>query len=150
MSRHLERLLQIDSLLRNRQRWTAASLAEVLEMSERTVRSDLAFMRDRFSAPLEFNRKLGYHYIDSEWRLPSISLTKGELFALTLGARMLEVYAGSPYAVELRSAIARLGERLPEQTWIDLQSIADERILFRAGAEINLDPEIWHKLEDAC
>jgi predicted DNA-binding transcriptional regulator YafY len=75
MSRHLERLLQIDSLLRNRQRWTAATLADVLEMSERTVRSNLAFMRDRFSAPLEFNRKLGYHYIDSEWRLPSILLT---------------------------------------------------------------------------
>ncbi len=50
----------------------------------------------------------------------------------------------------MRSAIARLAERLPEQTWVDLQQLADDRILFRSGAEINLDPEIWHKLEDAC
>jgi len=149
-SRHLERLLQIDSLLRTGKRATSASLGKALEVSDRTIRSDLAFLRDRFHAPLEFNRQQGYHYTDSEWRLPSISLTKGELFALTLGARMLEVYGGSAYAAELRSAIARLGERLPEQTWVDLQSIADERIIFRSGAEIDLDPEIWHKLEDAC
>lgn len=63
---------------------------------------------------------------------------------------MLESYSGSTYASELRSAIARLGERLPEQTWVDLQQVANERILFRSGAEIDLDPEIWHRLEEAC
>jgi len=63
---------------------------------------------------------------------------------------MLESYAGSAYAADLRSAIARLAERLPEQTWVDLQQIADERIIFRAGAETNLNPEIWHQLEEAC
>lgn len=63
---------------------------------------------------------------------------------------MLEAYAGSAYVEELRSAIARLSERLPEATWIDLQQVADERIFFRAGASINLDPKIWHDLERAC
>lgn len=147
--RRLERLLQIDALLRSGQRQTAVSLAEAVEVSERTVRSDLAFLRDRFNAPLECSRKKGYHYTEPAWRLPSISLSKGELFALILGARMLEVYAGSAYASELRSAIARLSERLPEQTWVDLQQIADERIIFRPGAEINLNPEIWSQLVDA-
>lgn len=149
-SRHLERLLQLDSLLRTGQRPTTVSLAEALEVSERTVRSDLAFLRDRFNAPLEFNRRQGHHYTDAEWRLPSISLSQGELFALILGARMLESYAGSAYATELRSSIARLSERLPEQTWVNLQQIADERIIFRPGAEINLKPEIWSQLVEAC
>ncbi|MHC5826384.1 MAG: helix-turn-helix transcriptional regulator, partial [Nostoc sp.] len=150
MSRHLERLLQIDSLLRTTTRPTSKSLAEALEVSERTVRSDLAFLRDRFNAPLEFNRKKGHHYTELEWRLPSIPLTTGELFALTVGARMLEAYAGSPYALQLRSAIARLSERLPETIWVNIQHLTDELILFRPGAEISLDPEVWHKLEDAC
>jgi len=150
MSRHLERLLQIDSLLRSGQRHTADSLAELLEISERTVRSDLAFLRDRYHAPLEFNKQKGYYYSDPEWRLPTITLSQGELFAVTLGARMLEAYSGSAYAVDLRSAINRLSERLPEQTWVDLQQLAEERILFRAGAEIDLDPVVWHQLEDAC
>ncbi len=150
MSRHLERLLSIDSLLRTTRRPTTTSLAQVLEVSERTVRSDLAFLRDRLNAPLEYDRKLGHHYTDTEWRLPSISLTQGELFALTLGARMLESYAGSPYASLLQSAVTRISARLPETTWVNLQHLVEERILFGAGAETNLDPDIWHKLEDAC
>jgi predicted DNA-binding transcriptional regulator YafY len=150
MSRHLERLLRLDDRLRSGLRYTAAELAQILEISERTVRSDVAFLRDRYHAPLEFSKTKGYYYTDPAWRLPSISLTQGELFALTLGARMLEVYAGSAYASDLRSAIIRLTERLPEQTWVDLQQVAEERILFRSGAEIDLNPDIWHCLEDAC
>lgn len=150
MARQMERLLELDALLRSGKRHTADSLAQELERSERTIRKDLNFLRDRFGAPLEFTRQRGYHYTDSNWRLPTISLNKGELFALTLGARMLEAYAGSTYAPALRSAIARLAERLPEQTWVDLQQLADDRILFRGGAEIDLNPEVWHQIEEAC
>lgn len=150
MSRHLERLLHIDTLLRSKERQTVVSLAQALEVSDRTIRSDLAFLRDRFNAPLEFSRQKGHHYTEPEWRLPSISLSKGELFALTLGARMLEAYSGSAYALELRSAIEQLSRRLPEQTWVDLKQLGNDRVIFRVGAELNLDPEIWHKLEVAC
>jgi hypothetical protein len=60
---------------------------------------------------------------------------------------MLSSYAGSAYIAELRSAIDRLSERLPEATWVDLQQIADERIIFRSGAEIvNFNSQIWESL----
>lgn len=39
---------------------------------------------------------------------------------------------------------------MPDQTWVDLQQLAHERVIFRAGAELDLDPEIWHRLEVAC
>jgi predicted DNA-binding transcriptional regulator YafY len=150
MSRILERLLQIDQLLRSSKRPTSNSLAEALEVSERTIRSDLNFLRDRYHAPLVYKKKTGWHYTESTWRLPSISLSKGELFALTLGARMLEAYSGSTYEKELHSSIERLSERLPEQTWIDLQQLADERIIFRSGAHgADLDPDIWQQLLEA-
>ncbi|HAA29888.1 MAG TPA: DNA-binding protein [Cyanobacteria bacterium UBA8553] len=150
MSRHLERLLQIDALLRSGQRQTVVSLAQATEVSQRTIRNDLAFLRDRYNAPLEYSPKKGHYYTAPEWRLPSVSLSQGELFAVTLGARMLEAYAGFTYASELRSAIERLSERLPEQTWVDLQQIADERVVFRTGAETFPDPEIWKRLIEAC
>ena len=150
MSRHLERLLKIDALLRNKERQTADHLAHLLEISERTIREDISFLRDRYFAPIEWSKAKGYHYTDLEWLLPSISLTQGELFALTLGARMLETYSGSAYATELRSAISRLGERLPEQMHVDLQQVADEQIIFRGGGGIDLDPEVWQGLEIAC
>jgi predicted DNA-binding transcriptional regulator YafY len=151
MSRHLERLLTIDNLLRTTPYQTSISLSTVLEVTERTVRSDLAFLRDRYHAPLEYTKKRGWHYTDLMWRLPSISLSTGELFALTLGARMLESYAGSAYEKELRSSIERLSERLPEKSLVDLQQLADERIIFRSGAQmVNLDGKIWQELVEAC
>lgn len=151
MARKLERLLAIDRLLRSTAYQTCVSLAKELEVSERTIRDDLAFLRDRFHAPLEYGKKRGWYYTDLAWRLPSIALSTGELFALTLGAKMLETYAGSAYEKELRSAIERLSERLPENSWIDLQQLADERIIFRSGAEmVNLDPIIWQQLVEAC
>lgn len=150
MSRHLERLLQIDALLRSEQRQTAQSLAEAVEVKVRTIHNDITFLRDRFNAPIVWSKAKGYHYSDLSWRLPSISLSKGELFALALGARMLQNFAGSAYAEELQSAVARLAERLPEQSWIDLQQLSNERVLFRTGAELNLDPGIWQRLEIAC
>jgi predicted DNA-binding transcriptional regulator YafY len=150
MSRHLERLLEIDTLLRANARQTAGSLAKAVERSERTVRKDIEFLRDRYRAPLHYTKTKGYYYTDPEWRLPSISLSEGELFALTLGARMLESYAGSSYKEELQSAISRLSERLPEQSWVDLQQLSEERILFRSGVETDLNPELWRNLEEAC
>lgn len=151
MSRHLERLLQIDHLIRGWQRQTSVSLARVLEVTDKTIRNDIHFMRDRFYAPLEYSKKEGWHYTDLNWRLPSISLSKGELFALTLGARMLSSYAGSAYEQELRSSIKRLSERLPENTWVDLQQLAAEKIIFRSGAEIiDVNPQIWLDLLEAC
>lgn len=140
----------MDTLLRSPTKQTVPSLAKALEVSDRTIRNDLAFLRDRFYAPLEYNRQKGHHYSDPNWRLPSIPLNQGELFALTLGARMLECYAGSPYAEELQSAIARLSERLPEQTYFNLQQLANQQILLRPGAQTKLDPQIWHQLEEAC
>ncbi|MEE3715454.1 transcriptional regulator [Tumidithrix elongata RA019] len=150
MSRHLERLLEIDRLLRSPERHTAITLAEALEVSERTVRNDLDFLKDRYQAPIESDRQRGYYYGDPNWRLDSVPLTKGELFALTLGARMLAAFAGSAYQKELQSAIEQLSRRIPETTWVNLQGLSNEQVIFRAGAEIDLDPEIWHKLETAC
>jgi predicted DNA-binding transcriptional regulator YafY len=151
MSRRLERLLKIDSLLRSAERQTAISLGQAVEVSERTIRDDLAFLRDRYDAPLEYGKNRGWYYTDDQWRLPTISLSTGELFALTLGARMLESYSGSAFENELKSSIKLLSERLPENTGIDLQKLADEQIIFRSGAQIvNFEPQIWTQLLEAC
>ncbi len=150
MTRQLERLLKLDYLLRTSTRPTTADLMAELEVKERTVRNDIAFLRDRFDAPIAYDRKRGFHYTAPDWRLPTIPLTQGELFALTLGARMLEAYIGQGYQSVLRSAIGQLAQRLPEQTWVDLQSLVDDRIAFKSGASVQLDGQIWQQVEEAC
>jgi predicted DNA-binding transcriptional regulator YafY len=150
MLRQEERVIRLDQLLRNRDRSTAQYLADELEVSERTVRADITFLRDRLHAPILKSKKQGYYYEDPTWRLSTYPLTQGELFALTLGARMLKAYSGTAYRHELETAIARLSERLPEKNWVDLQRLSEEHVLFRAGAAIDLDPEVWRNLENAC
>ncbi len=148
----LERLIRLDEIFRQQTagRHTASSLGAELEVTERTIRNDLEFLRNRYHGPIEYTKTKGWHYTDLNWNLPTIPLGEGELFVLILGARMLEGCAGSAYSVQLRSAIQRLGERLPETTWVNLQQVASDRVLFRTGAKIDLDPQIWQSLETAC
>lgn len=149
MSRHLLRLLEIDSMIRDNRRFTTREMAEKLEVSERTLRSDIAFLRDRFNAPLDFSPKKGFHYTDKKWRLPSINLSISELFAVMLGAKMLESYAGSAYINDLDSAILRLTERVPKEIQINTEKLSDQRIIFTGGAETYIDPEILRNLVTA-
>lgn len=146
----IERLLQLDELIRSERRYTQASLAEALEVSDRTIRTYLDFMQDRLDAPIEKDRQRGYYYTDSEWQLQNIYLSQGELFAITLGAGMLKTYSKSVYVKELESGIARLAQRLPQKNWYNFQNLVNEQVLFRAGAEIDLEPQVWHDLETAC
>jgi predicted DNA-binding transcriptional regulator YafY len=49
MLRRLERVLKLDGILRSHTRPTALVLAGELEVSERTVRDDIAFLKDRIN-----------------------------------------------------------------------------------------------------
>jgi predicted DNA-binding transcriptional regulator YafY len=144
----LEKLVQLDRLLRDSRRYTAEDLAEKLGVKKRTVHNYLDYLRDK-QAPIENNRERGYFYSDPSWRL-KLPLTQGELFALTLGTQMLQSYVGSVYEQDLKSAISRLADRLPEVSWVDLQQLAEDNVVFRASAAIDLDPVIWRDLETAC
>jgi predicted DNA-binding transcriptional regulator YafY len=146
----IERLIQLDTLLRSTRRYTAADLAQELEIGERSVFNYLKILKERWDAPVVNSLARGYYYEDPDWQLPAIPLTDGELFVLTLGAKMLQSYGGSAYRQELESAIGRLAERLPEVNWVDLRRLAEDNVVFRANASIDLDPKIWRSLETAC
>ena len=148
-SRQLERIITIDTAIRSSGRHTASTLSDLCEVSPRTIQCDLTFMRDRLDAPLEFSRANGWFYAISGWTLPTISLSQGEILALTLGAQMLVSYSGSIYHSTLQTAIDRLAERLPETLHTNLQSLVQNRVRFRVGGQIQLDPEVWTQLLDA-
>jgi predicted DNA-binding transcriptional regulator YafY len=81
------------------------------------------FLHDRYHAPLLYKKAKGYHYTEPDLRLPSITLSQGELFALTLGAHMLESYAGSAYTEELRGAIALEPPKLVEMVQDEISTM---------------------------
>jgi predicted DNA-binding transcriptional regulator YafY len=63
---------------------------------------------------------------------------------------MLATAAGAAYAQELQSAIEQLMRRMPEQTWVDLQTVADERVSFGTAGLTEFNPNIWKRLTEAC
>lgn len=84
------------------------SLVEQLEYSERTIRRDLEFMRDRLGAPLEYDRsKRGYFYTES-FQLPDLLLTEEELEAIWVAHQWLRQARGTPYEQAMQRAWEKL------------------------------------------
>ena len=71
----LERLAHLDSLLRSESGHTTEAIAAELGISVRTVMAEFDFLRE-CGAPIVWNRGLGHHYFDPDWRL-EISTKRG-------------------------------------------------------------------------
>jgi predicted DNA-binding transcriptional regulator YafY len=137
MSLRLERLLAVDAAIRGGAYPSVSTFMDRLEVSERTVRGDLAFMRERLNAPLRHHRaRGGYYYTDPPgcfqrclrpkancWlfseRRAGAPLSGDDVRAAaawrdrrTVAGPTREVSAG-PRAVEGSTALFRLGGKYP-------------------------------------
>ncbi len=142
MAQRLERILEIDRQVRAGEYPTARSLADDLGVSERIVYYDIAFMRKKLRAPLEFARRQGgYHYTEPTWVLPSTYVTEGELLAFFLGVELAQRYLGTAFEAPLRSAIAKIRTALKSQRQIDLGTL-QRHSSFGVPAPAVVDPQL--------
>jgi predicted DNA-binding transcriptional regulator YafY len=89
MRTRLSRLLWFDERVRAGDHPGSAGLAARFGMSSRTARRDIAFLRDKVSAPLVLRRgRGGYEYTDQGFHLPSSFFRKEELLSLLLAKRL--------------------------------------------------------------
>ncbi len=122
----MRRMQEIDLALRTKKWPTDKTLAVDLQVDPRTVRRDLEFMRYEQNAPIAFDRaRRGYYYTEPTYRLPLLQMTQGELLALYFSERLLRQFRGTPFEADLRQAIAKLGEMLPDGVTVRLDAIAD-------------------------
>ena len=145
----IERLMEIARLLRAG-RHSAGSMAERLECSERTVRRDLEFARDRLRWPVEYDAsaKVWRLHGPPGW-LPAMPMTGGELMAIHLAGRVMEAYRGTPYAAALQSAFDRLLAVLDNPITQTLP-ITDALPHFQLDPTRELDPGLYDRLTRAC
>ncbi|HMQ32027.1 MAG TPA: WYL domain-containing protein [Chloroflexaceae bacterium] len=142
MSVRLERMFAIDAQVRSGACPNVQMLMRRLEVSERTVRADLAFLRDRLGAPLRYERgRGGYRYTDPSWKLPTLLMSEGELMAFFLSVELAQRYLGTSFEATLRKAVERLAADLPSELWVDLEHLA-EHYTFHAGATAGADPSL--------
>jgi predicted DNA-binding transcriptional regulator YafY len=109
----LERFYKIDQLLKQGRPVSFARLAQAVGLSGATLKRDLGYMRDRFNAPIEYDRSTNGYRFGSEragprYELPGLWFNANEVFALLTTLRLLgELQPGL-----LGDQVAPLVERL--------------------------------------
>ncbi|NJN45211.1 MAG: YafY family transcriptional regulator [Candidatus Competibacteraceae bacterium] len=110
--RRADRLFQIILHLRSRKFATARNLAQVLEVSERTIYRDI---NDLYccGVPIDGEAGVGYR-LRRGFDLPPLMFDRDELEALRLGARMVKTWADPELAQAAAYALTKIEAVLPE------------------------------------
>ncbi len=145
----LARFVMIDRVLREENWPNARTLGKRLEVTDRTVRRDIDWMRERLHAPIRFNRsKNGYFYSEPSYRLPFLQLTEGELISLFVAEQLLRQYQGTPYGADIARAFEKISSTLADHVQVDLHKLG-EAISFRTTAPALFDVSVIRTLVTA-
>lgn len=110
----LERLHRINGLIQDRNVISFGDLMHELEVSRATLKRDLQFLRERFNAPLVFDRDAGGYRYDKPMRgprfeLPGMWFSSEEVLALLTMYQMLEsLDSGGLLGRHIKPLITRL------------------------------------------
>ena len=122
----LLRLQKIHALIAGQKYPSVENLAEALQVNRRTVKRDIAAFRDRFQAPLAYDKKRkGYFYTHHNWELPIASLEDTELFAFFVTVLLLQAKGQVYQDAKLQKALAKIASRLPEEIYVNLSYLLE-------------------------
>ena len=142
-------MLRIHQALQSGKYPNALQLAADLEVSPKSIRRDLEFMRDRLDLPIEYDfEKRGFFYSGEVNTFPTLQITEGEIFALIVAEKALQQYRGTSFEKPLLSAIKKMEQSLPDTISLNLADI-EQTISFRTRAEPILNLEIFDALAKA-
>jgi len=110
--RRADRLFQIVQYLRGGRLLTARTLAERLEVSERTIYRDIADLIGS-GVPIEGEAGVGY-LMRAGYDLPPLMFNRDEIVALVAGARMVRSWGGAAMAAAAEEALIKIGAVLPD------------------------------------
>lgn len=117
------RLLALLGLLQSRPDWTGHELAERLAVTDRTVRNDVARLRE-LGYPVSAVRGPGGRYrLGAGARLPPLLLDDAEAMAVAVGLRRTTATAG--FEEPARAALTKLEQVMPDRLRRRLASIRD-------------------------
>lgn len=116
-----ERLFELLTLLRSkRYAVTAAQLAELMEVSERTIYRDIQSLINS-GVPIHGEAGVGY-MLQAGSHLPPLMFTEKEMVALELGMRMVRAWSDDELALASRTASAKILSVLPDKLKQQLES----------------------------
>lgn len=102
---------------------TAATLAERLEVSERTIYRDIVDLQSN-GVPIDGEAGVGY-VMRGGYDLPPLMFTRDEIVALVAGARMMRAWGGVAMARASEEALVKIEAVVPEA---DRRRLAETKI----------------------
>lgn len=91
----LERMVWFDQRVKVGTYPNATTLSEQFEISTKTAQRCIDFMRDRYGAPLEYDKsKRGYIYTDTTWELPHFMVSQEEILSILIARNLLSKTSG--------------------------------------------------------
>lgn len=137
------RLLFIDRKIHEGGYPNCRGLAGEWEVSAKTIQRDIDYLRDELDAPIEYDaERHGYRYTEENYRLPAISISESDLFAVCIAEKALVQFEQTPLYGRLRSVFDKIEQALPGRVTVHPGWI-DGRISFRPGASTHIRPEVW-------
>jgi proteasome accessory factor B len=105
----LERMMFIHERIRSGKHPNCHQLAAHFEVSARTIKRDIDFMKYRLNLPIEYHpQKYGYYYCQPVGQFPGITVSEAEVFALMIAHKAIAQYGGTPFERPLQSAFRKL------------------------------------------
>ena len=124
----------------------ASTLAESLDVSNRTILRDIDFMKYRLELPITYHpKRYGYVYSRKVNRFPSIAITEAEVFALLVAGKAVTQYRGTSFQRPLEMAFQKLIGQLDQTTCYTLGDL-DQAFSFRPFAPEDTDVEAFQVL----
>lgn len=146
---HLARIQQIHRAVQAGEYPNCATLAKMLDVANKTVQRDIAFMRDHQDLPLEFDRERnGYYYTQSVGGVPAVQVTEGEVIALYVAQKVLHQYQGTLFGKPLTAAFEKLTAGLQDTISFPLDGM-DDSISFKDSGTTETDLATFAPLHQA-
>jgi predicted DNA-binding transcriptional regulator YafY len=138
-----ERIMKIHERIRNGEFPNCVQMAADMEVSHKTMKRDVDFMKERLNLPIEYDEKRwGYYYSKPTDRLPGAPMAEAEMFALLVAHKAIAQYRGTPFEKPLRLAFEKLTGQLDSKERFSLENLQDA-LSFRPFAPEDTDLQVF-------
>lgn len=147
--RYLVRLNWIDHQLQTKQCLSTREIVEHFEITEKTAKRDIEYLREQLLRPVEYSAKhRAWCYTSPVHPLLPITLTEGEIALLLLTEQVARAYGGSGLGSKIEAVLAKVASTLTDAVTVELSQLATLQTI-EALPTSYFDLELFSKLIQA-
>ncbi len=96
-------------MLENKEYPNCRKMAAEFEMSVRTLKRNIDFMKTRMSLPIGFDvKRNGYYYTSEVPEFPKVPMSEADVFTMFVAKKAIEQYRGTPLQKMLEATFRKV------------------------------------------